>query len=188
MSTAGIAGSACAAALAALLGGCATLDREEVRARRVARPRLPRRPAGLRLRARRRHQDACSEFGIRVDREAYRAGYEEGLSAYCSRTDPYRLGLDGGPYRDVCSAAFGREYRVGKRIHDYRERIERLEDEIRSLRADMDAAESDAERRDYRREIARHHDQIDELRRKILATRLLREDADTVIDIIDLAD
>ncbi|WP_316013205.1 DUF2799 domain-containing protein [Roseobacter sp. HKCCA0434] len=66
------------------------------------------------------HREACAEFGVSPDLNAYLAGRELGLREYCVPIRAYRLGREGRPISNVCPAtiepvlrdanAHGREY------------------------------------------------------------------------------
>ena len=48
-----------------------------------------------------KYYDACAQFGVYPDDEAYREGREQGLTVYCTEDSgypggPYRAGLSGG--------------------------------------------------------------------------------------------
>lgn len=55
----------------------------------------------------------CTELGFTVDRAAYRAGREIGLQEYCTAETGYRVGLEGGRYREVCSGQADIAFRQG---------------------------------------------------------------------------
>lgn len=48
------------------------------------------------------YQDACSQFSIKVDRQAYKAGYDQGLLEYCNTSNAINLGRAGGKYIPMC--------------------------------------------------------------------------------------
>jgi hypothetical protein len=48
------------------------------------------------------YQNACTQFGIKVDRQAYKTGYDQGLLEYCNSSNAINLGRAGGEYIPVC--------------------------------------------------------------------------------------
>jgi len=54
------------------------------------------------------HREACAEYRVRPDREAYRAGWDDGIGAYCTPERGYQEGRRG--------ASYGR-YSLRQRIH-----------------------------------------------------------------------
>lgn len=104
------------------------------------------------------HADACAEYGILPNDEAYYAGRDDGLARYCTPESGFREGRQGNDYQGVCppgaESAFLRAFNDGAAIHDVEAEIERLEREIDSVenRIDDDAI-SDSERDDLRREV-----------------------------------
>jgi Protein of unknown function (DUF2799) len=65
---------------------------------------------------------ACPHLSL-TEEESYRAGYEQGLSNYCTPTHAYYVGRRGEPFPRVCpedrQMSVAREYRDGL---DYRSR------------------------------------------------------------------
>ncbi len=48
------------------------------------------------------HRDACGEYGITPDVNAWLAGREQGLKQYCTRPNAYQLGRSGDELNPVC--------------------------------------------------------------------------------------
>lgn len=115
------------------MSGCATLSREEclmsdwyeLGARDGAAGYSPERLA--------EHRQACAEYRIRPDREAYRAGWEEGIRDYCTPQRGFSEGRKGGSYTGVCpqplERAFVRQYQIGRELYQQEQRIQELERE-----------------------------------------------------------
>ncbi|MBI3561099.1 MAG: DUF2799 domain-containing protein [Gammaproteobacteria bacterium] len=66
------------------------------------------------------HRSACAQYAVTPDMASYQSGYQEGLGVYCKPYNGYQLGLNGGVYTGVCSAAlepgFLSAYNTGKGI------------------------------------------------------------------------
>ena len=65
-----------------------------------------------------RHFESCDMESLAFDRSEYAAGYREGITKYCSRSNGFRVGLIGDEYQDVCpeelEGAFLVRYDVGR--------------------------------------------------------------------------
>ena len=68
-----------------------------------------------------RRAERCATFGVTADYEAYFAGRERGLQAYCTPQSGYEAGRSGQEYRGVCpadlEADFLSEYRIGAQLY-----------------------------------------------------------------------
>ena len=124
-----------AAALALLLGGCASLDKAEcVNADWYA--------IGLEDGARGRaierlgeHRRACAEHGVMPNPERWLAGRTEGLKSFCTFQRGYSNGRAGQPYADVCPAdlvaAFSAGWRQGRDLYEINRQLASVQAEIR---------------------------------------------------------
>ena len=110
-----------------------------------------------------KYYDACAQFGVYPDDEAYREGRAQGLTFYCTHDGGYQEGRIGHGYRGVCPVTlepyFLEGYNVGisvrqtleavhrvdYRIHSAREEIKSLEREIDELESSEDADTSKKE-------------------------------------------
>jgi hypothetical protein len=84
-----------------------------------------------------RHMDACTEHGIRADRNAYFRGRDEGLRGYCTEESGYEQGKMGRAYRGVCppelESAFLNAYRSGLEIHRYNAAVDKLQRQLSAI-------------------------------------------------------
>lgn len=108
-----------------------------------------------------KYYDACAQYGVFPDEEAYTAGRELGLTLYCTEDRGYQEGRIGTGYRGVCPVGlepyFLDGYNAGiavrttietvhhvdYRIHSTREDIDGLKDEIAELESSEDDDSSD---------------------------------------------
>ena len=99
------------------------------------------------------YYDACSQYGIYPDEEAYRDGRDHGLTVYCTEDGGYQEGRVGLGYRGVCPVAlepyFLQGYNVGiavretlERVHQIDYQIHSAEEQIEDLRAEIGDFES----------------------------------------------
>lgn len=91
-------------ALAFLLAGCATLNEQECRSKPASQLGLEDGRQGYGLWRLDKHVEACSRFGLGIDRAAYLAARERGLREYCTPDNGERVGYRGERYENVCPA------------------------------------------------------------------------------------
>ena len=127
----------CALLALALCGGCTVMSESEcVNAdwREVGRNDGL---EGKRAQELVRYQDACLQYGVTPDGDAYAQGREEGLTFYCTPETGYWEGRNGGGYRQVCPPSTARDfleaYRAGQGVLN-------AIDTARSIEADIDSA------------------------------------------------
>jgi len=99
----------------ALLGGCATVSKEDCLltdwfeiGRMDGLQGKPR--TGFLNRAK-----ACLEHGVNADRQAYYRGHDDGLKYFCTEQKGFELGRKGSTYPSVCPLPLEEEFRVGYR-------------------------------------------------------------------------
>jgi hypothetical protein len=106
-----------------------------------------------------RHMDACVKHGVTPDRNAYLAGWEDGVDQYCQPANGFNLGRRGSGYSNVCPArlqsAFHAAYHDGRRLWEARSEVnqvagaiadrERRLDEIKAEMAAITGAMLEAE-------------------------------------------
>ncbi|WP_346837241.1 DUF2799 domain-containing protein [Microbulbifer sp. SAOS-129_SWC] len=151
------------AALVALLGGCAGMSEEECMVADWHALGFEDGAAGAQVAQLSRRRQACADYGVRPDTEAYRAGRSEGLRLYCTEQRGYRSGRAGQTYTGVCPAnlegPFLNAYQAGRdlylaqhavdevaaAIHDHEVEREQLADDItdKSARLISDEATRD---------------------------------------------
>ena len=87
------------------------------------------------------HQEACSEYNIRLNLELYLRGRDDGLETYCDAGNGYRLGRNGSEYSYVCpkrlEAAFLEAYKEGRGIYLQAQKVKRLEEEVKRQQKDI---------------------------------------------------
>lgn len=119
-------------ALAVLIAGCASgLSREECQ---LADWRTIGYEDGLRGLPQSRiggHRKACAEYGVALNLDAYRGGWEQGVQSYCQPGNAYRLGRAGSKYSAVCPAGlepgFLQAYGQGREIYALESEVRRLQ-------------------------------------------------------------
>ncbi len=67
------------------------------------------------------HRDACGDYAIKIDGNAWRSGREQGLKRYCRPSNGYQLGRYGNSLNNVCPdilvGEFNRAYNYGNHIY-----------------------------------------------------------------------
>ncbi|MGD8851905.1 MAG: DUF2799 domain-containing protein [Gammaproteobacteria bacterium] len=76
------------------------------------------------------HRKACAGYGVALNLDAYRSGWEEGVRRYCQPGNGYRLGRSGGRYNGVCPTELEPAF---LEAHGYGREIHALESEIKGL-------------------------------------------------------
>lgn len=169
----------------ALLHGCATLSQTECRqadweALGEADGALGYPPERIE-----EHREACAEYGLVPDQDAYARGRLAGLDRLCTVSGGLAHGRAGRNYQGVCPPGYEEDFytgfQVGRRIHRVDAELEDTERALRQLDFDLQRPDlSDDQRRNvyYRlRELQRERDS---LRRELAsleddARRLLSE-------------
>lgn len=135
---------------AALLGGCASMSKDECR---TANWHEVGYHDGVKGQARSRvedHTKACAEAGVTVDRAAYFEARERGIRAYCFAPNGMNVGRSGESYQDVCppdlEPAFLYQYRLGYAVYAAEQRVSQLDSEQRDLESRLRKADKDADR------------------------------------------
>ena len=154
-----------AVAMAALLGGCASMSEDECLMSDWSAIGYEDGARGRTMEQFTRHRQACAKHGITPDFRAYQSGCNEGLVQYCQPSVGYNLGVAGGRYNGVCDAALEEEfldaYRVGSQLHTLRSNVnnangriyakerelDRIKDQIRSKEALLISDETTTEDR-----------------------------------------
>lgn len=123
--------------------------------------------------------EACSEYGLSVNNQAYYKGYEAGLPKYCTYERGYSRGESGSSYNQVCSGELAETYapgfEEGREIYRIYAQYEKLVDryeyslsELFDLRARLqDADLTDQQRDRIRRNIFNLERDIDDFRYNI---------------------
>ncbi len=79
-----------------------------------------------------RHQEACGQHGIYLEREEYMAGWDDGLSQFCTMNNAFSLGRRGGKNRGLCSVEFNAAFEEGRRLYRANQKVLQLEKELAS--------------------------------------------------------
>jgi hypothetical protein len=125
------------------------------------------------------HREACEDAHVVPDQASYMRGWRRGLASYCTIQKSYDVGVEGGTFRDdLCqgqgvgdgAALLAANYRLGRQVHEIKEDIQRIENEISSLERKLDKNKdkdknlSPEARRDIRFQIRRRSDELGPLR------------------------
>jgi hypothetical protein len=80
------------------------------------------------------HQNACGKHGIVPERNAYLAGWRDGVEQYCQASNGFAVGDRGGRYGNVCpphlQGAFLTAYRDGRQLHLARAAVAEIDQAI----------------------------------------------------------
>ncbi len=109
-----------ATALALTLPGCATLSESQCLANDWQTVGYRDGMSGIQSSQLLKHQNACVKHGIVPDRNAYLAGWEEGVAQYCQPNNGFNAGERGASYSNVCpdnlKDSFYEAYQDGRRL------------------------------------------------------------------------
>lgn len=155
-----------AAAIVALLAGCASMTEEECLTADWYERGLSDGRNGQPYDYLAQHREACAKVDIVPQENAYRKGHTLGIRDYCTPENGARLGRHGGYYRNACPAdlhgAFVARYQSAYRIHQAEQRVNSLTNDIQRKERELDKEKNEDKRRRIRREL---HDLDDRLRR-----------------------
>lgn len=155
-----------------LVSGCATLSREECMVGDWRGLGLQDGLMGEPSQRLSEHMQACGEYHIAVDNNAYFAGREQGLREYCRIDNAFNQGLNGRPYHRVCPPEidgwFSQYHAAAYNIYQNRSELDRISSEISGKESRLyDKKLTDKDREHIRHEIRDldyHHNRLrDEL-------------------------
>lgn len=121
-----------------------------------------------------KHNHACEEYGIEINRAEYMRGWNDGIRNYCTAASGFSLGKRGEEYNRVCPAGLELDFVTG-----YREGVEILlrekqweydanERELYRYSRQQARARSEDERVELKKEIAEHEEKHARLEQEIL--------------------
>ncbi len=155
-------------AVVAGLSGCASLSQEECLAGNWRTIGYEDGAQGQPAERVGEHRQACERHGVSPNLELWRLGYDEGLVAYCTPDNGFRVGAAGGAYHGVCRGPQGDGFLAGLRDGQY---FYDAKDHLAGLESDR----------------ARIGDEIGELQREADRLRGVIGDRDAPKDVRDAA-
>jgi hypothetical protein len=115
---------------AALVSGCATLNKSECRKADWEMIGLEDGAKGHPLTYIGNHRKACAEYGVKPDLDQYRVGHQAGLTRYCTPDNGFKQGRAGRGYNNVCPAElegqFLSGYDTGRELHELKSEIDQM--------------------------------------------------------------
>lgn len=115
------------------ISGCATLSKDECLLGDWYEIGVQDGAAGYSPNRLAQHRETCAEYRVRPNREAYQAGWDDGIGAYCTPERGFQEGRRGASYSDVCPPAlewtFLQGYRNGQQLYQQERRLRELEQE-----------------------------------------------------------
>lgn len=186
-----------AVAVAALLGSCATMSKNQCLAGAWGEKGYADGAAGYPTTRLDDHAKACAKFQVAPNPAAYDSAREDGLRTYCTFERGWEEGRAGNTYYGVCrpeeEQAFLPAYRDGRMLHEVEDAFETAESTLNSALARIDNREEklDAKQRELRgegltdEERQRVRDRIEEVRGEI---RQARRNAREARDALDRAE
>lgn len=124
-----------------LLAGCASMDEDECLSADWRLVGYEDGAAGRGAAQIGEYRQACADYRISPDMNAYREGREAGLREYCRPQNGYRLGQAGGGYSGVCPVDLEDEFRAayddGLRLYKARSRVRVTRNRIRKKEREL---------------------------------------------------
>jgi len=110
------------------------------------------------------HQDACKNYGVKVDKARYLAGREQGLQQYCQLNNALDTGLRGQRYQAVCPAQIDADFRyyneTAYQVYESRSALKSLDSSLSDKENSLtDKKLSDKQRQNIRSQIRRLDDE-----------------------------
>lgn len=103
------------------LAGCASLSKSQCLAQDWETIGYRDGLSGTQSSALMRHQDACVKHGVVPDRQAYLAGWQDGVEQYCQPANGFAAGERGAAFSNVCPGhlqrAFHAAYQDGRQLY-----------------------------------------------------------------------
>lgn len=147
-----------------VLGGCATLSKEECQQADWYALGMEDGAQGHPLARLGEHREACSEHGIRPDSLSYERGRERGLLEYCTYQRGLGEGRAGYSYHGVCPAdtepLFLEGYHLGRELRSERARLDAARRSMSEIRERLGkGVEDDRTRRELLDQLERLQDE-----------------------------
>lgn len=137
----------------ALLGGCASLSKDECRSASWVdigiRDGADGRPEEYLI----HHTTACARVGVQPDREAWLAGRERGLERFCVPQRAFRIGEYGGGFESALCLGYDEDrlieaYEKGRDVYRTAGALSEIDTQIQSVRAMLARDDLDREERE----------------------------------------
>jgi len=120
-----------------LLGGCATLNKDECLNANWEAIGFKDGHDGYPQSRIDEHRKACAEYRIKPDLTVYLQGYERGIREFCKPQRAFQYGLRGHAYREVCPAdmrrTFNEAYAEGRQLYELDRQIKKNQQAIQAL-------------------------------------------------------
>ncbi len=131
------------------LSGCATLSKEECSAANWRSIGFEDGSRGYLKQRIGSHREACAEYGMSPDVEAYMRGHDDGVRQYCIPRQGFNLGKRGGSYNGVCPAGLERQFlnafNQGKQVHGLVSKVNLIHNDIHELEKEQETLQKEIE-------------------------------------------
>jgi hypothetical protein len=156
---------------AVLMSSCASISKDECRAGDWERVGYRDSSGGYDSSRLGSHIEECGKLGVKIDKDLYNKGYQDGLKVYCTFDKGLDVGKEAGTYHDICpsdlAAEFRRGYRLGQQINKIEAQATALETEIQTMEEQLAKEAVSYERRRIASEISTKRALITTLRMQI---------------------
>ena len=139
------------------LASCATLDKDECAVANWYELGRADGESGRNISRVSSYREDCAKFGIPIDDNSYRAGWDFGIRQYCTPENGFDRGIKGRFASKSCpvqlAAQFEQPYALGREIYELDQSVEAVQLKIDELNETLDADDLPKElRRDLRRD------------------------------------
>jgi hypothetical protein len=94
-----------------------------------------------------KHRKACADYNIKPDLATYEAGHAAGMVQFCTESNGFRLGRNGGFYDEVCPLEleenFLTGYDAGRKIHVAKLDFQQAANAVKSNQAQLEKLKQD---------------------------------------------
>jgi hypothetical protein len=171
-----------------VLGGCATLDKNECLTADWRSIGYEDGAKGYQASRIGSHRKACAKHGIAPDFEQYESGRRQGLNEWCTPRIGYQQGVQGRAYNGVCPShlegSFVKAHAYGRDVYTYASEIKRQEKILKQMYADLDTLNVDL--KSMEQELIRPG--VSPRRRLQLLSEMRRMEADHNLILVDISD
>lgn len=105
------------------------------------------------------HREACAKAGITPDEARWRAGWAEGVKAYCTPNSAWNAGVNNATYYGACTdldeATFLRYHRAGQLVYRAQQEINQNKSTTARLDDELKKATKEDDRKRLRDELQR---------------------------------
>ncbi|MDX1695997.1 MAG: DUF2799 domain-containing protein [Ketobacteraceae bacterium] len=132
---------------ALLLSGCATLSEEECLNANWQTIGFEDGIQGYYTERVGQHREACAEYGVAPDMNAYLIGHAQGIERFCTHRKGLELGAKGASYNNVCPRELAEDflsgYHEGRQIYNISQELKAASKDHQALAKEIDVLQTE---------------------------------------------